>query len=114
MGLFLSFKSGPCVFAVSVVPGVNYFSPVPWVKFHNKLTDVPANESFDRTQAISGVLQPGTTCWQMPRADRMAVIIDASDYFHDYIRYYNAERIKLGLGGLSPVTYRMQAAAAPA
>jgi phospholipase D1/2 len=69
------------VFAVTVVPGVNYFSPAPWVKFNNKLPDVPANESFDKTQPISDVLQPGTTCWQMPRADRMAVIIDASDYF---------------------------------
>jgi hypothetical protein len=32
---------------------------------------------------------------------------------HDYIRYYNVDRIKLGLGGLSPVAYRMRAAAAP-
>jgi putative transposase len=29
---------------------------------------------------------------------------------HDYIRYYNVDRIKLGLGGLSPVEYRMQGA----
>lgn len=27
------------------------------------------------------VLQPGKTCWQTSRADRMAVIIDAADYF---------------------------------
>ena len=27
---------------------------------------------------------------------------------HDYIRYYNHERIKLGLQGLSPVTYRLR------
>lgn len=33
---------------------------------------------------------------------------------HEYIDYYNADRIKLGLGGLSPIEYRMQAAAAPA
>lgn len=26
---------------------------------------------------------------------------------HDYIRYYNNERIKLGLQGLSPVGYRL-------
>lgn len=26
----------------------------------------------------------------------------------DYIRYYNNERIKLGLQGLSPVQYRMR------
>ncbi|MBB5272030.1 transposase InsO family protein [Quisquiliibacterium transsilvanicum] len=36
------------------------------------------------------------------------------DALHDYIRYYNEDRIKLGLGGLSPVAYRMQAAAATA
>lgn len=33
---------------------------------------------------------------------------------HDYIRYYNTDRIKIGLGGLSPMAYRMQAAVAPA
>jgi putative transposase len=27
---------------------------------------------------------------------------------HDYIRYYNHERIKLGLKGLSPVEYRLR------
>lgn len=27
---------------------------------------------------------------------------------HDYIRYYNHERIKLGLQGLSPVEYRIK------
>ena len=30
---------------------------------------------------------------------------------HDYIRYYNNERIKLGLRGLSPVDYRLNNAA---
>ena len=30
---------------------------------------------------------------------------------HDYIRYYNHERIKLGLQGLSPVEYRLRNAA---
>ena len=27
---------------------------------------------------------------------------------HDYIRYYNPERIKLGLPGFSPVEYRLR------
>ena len=27
---------------------------------------------------------------------------------HDYIHYYNHERIKLGLQGLSPVEYRLR------
>jgi transposase InsO family protein len=31
---------------------------------------------------------------------------------HEYIHYYNVDRIKLGLGGLSPVEYRMKGAAA--
>ena len=33
---------------------------------------------------------------------------------HEYIRYYNADRIKLGLKGLSPVAYRLQGAATAA
>ena len=32
----------------------------------------------------------------------------------DYIHYYNVDRIKLGLGGLSPVEYRMHTATAMA
>ena len=36
------------------------------------------------------------------------------DALHDYIRYYNVDRIKLRLGSLSPVAYRMQATAGPA
>lgn len=31
---------------------------------------------------------------------------------HEYIHYYNVDRIKLGLGGLSPVEYRLKSAAA--
>lgn len=27
------------------------------------------------------ILRPGTTCWIMARADRLAVIIDAANYF---------------------------------
>jgi transposase InsO family protein len=27
---------------------------------------------------------------------------------HDYVHYYNNERIKLGLQGLSPVAYRLK------
>ena len=34
------------------------------------------------------------------------------DAIHDYIAYYNVDRIKLGLGGLSPIEYRMQGATA--
>lgn len=33
---------------------------------------------------------------------------------HDYIRYYNHERIKLRLQGLSPVQYRLRNAACSA
>lgn len=33
---------------------------------------------------------------------------------HEYIHYYNVDRIKLGLGGLSPVEYRMKGATVPA
>ena len=30
---------------------------------------------------------------------------------HDYVHYYNNERIKLGLQGLSPVEYRLRSTA---
>ncbi|WP_085982708.1 IS3 family transposase [Pandoraea sp. B-6] len=30
---------------------------------------------------------------------------------HDYVHYYNRERIKLGLRGLSPVEYRLRGTA---
>ena len=30
---------------------------------------------------------------------------------HDYVHYYNHERIKLGLQGLSPVEYRLRSTA---
>lgn len=33
---------------------------------------------------------------------------------HDYVHYYNHERIKLGLQGFSPVEYRLRSAARPA
>lgn len=51
-------------------------------KIHNDNTcDVPANENHEWVQQTSGVLQPGTTCWRMAHANRMAVIVDAADYF---------------------------------
>lgn len=30
---------------------------------------------------------------------------------HDYVHYYNLERIKLGLQGLSPIEYRLRSSA---
>ena len=33
---------------------------------------------------------------------------------HDYVHYYNHERIKLGLQGLSPVEYRLRSTASSA
>ena len=31
--------------------------------------------------AAAPVLRPGQTCWRIERADRLAVIIDAAEYF---------------------------------
>jgi putative transposase len=36
---------------------------------------------------------------------------DLKEALHDYIHYYNVDRIKLGLRGLSPVAYRLRAEA---
>jgi len=38
-----------------------------------------------------------------------ASIEELESKLHDYIRYYNHDRIKLKLNGLSPVQYRTQA-----
>ncbi len=45
------------------------------------MTDVPAREMLETVRQTSSVLQAGSTCWQTAHANRMAVIIDAEDYF---------------------------------
>ncbi len=42
---------------------------------------MPASEPQVSAQHTRSVLQPGTTCWEAAHANRMAVIIDAADYF---------------------------------
>ena len=41
-------------------------------------------------------------------------IEELKEALHEYIRYYNVDRIKLGLKGLSPVAFRLHAAAVAA
>lgn len=38
-------------------------------------------ETVDRLPSPGRLLRPGETCWRLERAERMAVIIDAADYF---------------------------------
>jgi putative transposase len=56
----------------------------------------------------------GTLKCEMFHLNKFDTTEALKDALDDYIRYYNVDRIKLGLGGLSPVAYRMQDAAAPA
>lgn len=56
----------------------------------------------------------GTLKCEMFHLNKFDTTEALTDALHDYIRYYNVDRIKLGHGGLSPVAYRKQAAAAPA
>ncbi|WP_232480813.1 phospholipase D-like domain-containing protein [Roseomonas sp. KE2513] len=44
------------------------------------MTD-PEQSKRGEPDRASQVLMPGTTCWRLAHADRMAVIIDAADYF---------------------------------
>lgn len=44
----------------------------------------------------------------VPARLTFAVFAGSEPTVHDYIRYYNHERIKLGLQGLSPVEYRLR------
>ena len=43
--------------------------------------DTVADVVSNGNQRSGHVLQPGSTCWRTARANRMAVIIDAADYF---------------------------------
>lgn len=56
----------------------------------------------------------GTLKCEMFHLNKFDTTEALKEALHDYIRYYNVDRIKLGLGGLSPVAYRKQATAAPA
>lgn len=44
--------------------------------------------------------------------DKFKCLGELKEALHEYIRYYNVDRIKLALKGLSPEAFRLQAAAA--
>ena len=54
----------------------------------------------------------GTLKIEMYHGQRFASIEELRAAIDEYIDYYNHDRIKMGLGGMSPVAYRTQAAAA--
>lgn len=54
----------------------------------------------------------GTLKCELFYVSKFESIETLKDALHDYIRYYNVDRIKLSLKGLSPVEYRQQAAIA--
>jgi putative transposase len=53
----------------------------------------------------------GTLKCEMFYPSKFESIQELKEALHEYIRYYNVDRIKLGLRGLSPVAFRLQAAA---
>lgn len=62
----------------------------------------------------SGPLSQRITCG-FPRHEMIVASPNSLDALeagvHDYVYYYNHERIKLGLQGLSPVQYRLRSTA---
>jgi transposase InsO family protein len=52
----------------------------------------------------------GTLKCELFYVNKFESIETLEEALHDYIRYYNADRIKLSLKGLSPIEYRQQAA----
>ena len=54
----------------------------------------------------------GTLKSEFFHLNKFASIEQLENGLAEYIRYYNCERIKLGLGGLTPVQFRMQASQA--
>ena len=56
----------------------------------------------------------GTLKYELFYLSRFKSIQELREALHEYIDYYNVDRIKLGLKGLSPVAYRLQGAATAA
>lgn len=54
----------------------------------------------------------GTLKCELFYVNKFDSIETLKEALHDYIRYYNVDRIKLSLKGMSPVEYRLQAATA--
>lgn len=54
----------------------------------------------------------GTLKCELFYLSKFKSIQELKEALHEYIRYYNVDRIKLGLKGLSPVAFRLQGAAA--
>ena len=46
--------------------------------------------------------------------NKFKTVVELKEALHKYIRYYNVDRIKMGLKGLSPIAFRLQGAAATA
>jgi transposase InsO family protein len=53
----------------------------------------------------------GTLKCELFYLSKFESIQELKEALHEYIRYYNVDRIKLGLKGLSPVAFRLQTAA---
>jgi phospholipase D1/2 len=53
----------------------------PWNSMRQGIADAGAGDRMRYTEVEKPVLQEGHTCWRKARADRVAVIVDAAEYF---------------------------------
>ncbi|QDR67793.1 IS3 family transposase [Pseudomonas sp. BJP69] len=87
-----------------------------YYRYRNRLEEMGLEQSMSRKgNCLDNARMEsffGTLKTEMYHAQRFASIEDLSAAIDEYIDYYNHDRIKMGLAGLSPVAYRNQAAAA--
>ncbi|QDR66415.1 IS3 family transposase [Pseudomonas sp. BJP69] len=87
-----------------------------YYRYRNRLEEMGLEQSMSRKgNCLDNARMEsffGTLKTEMYHGQRFASIEDLSAAIDEYIDYYNHDRIKMGLAGLSPVAYRNQAAAA--
>ncbi|MBA6135414.1 IS3 family transposase [Pseudomonas juntendi] len=87
-----------------------------YYRYRNRLEEMGLEQSMSRKgNCLDNARMEsffGTLKTEMYHGQRFARIEDLSAAIDEYIDYYNHDRIKMGLAGLSPVAYRNQAAAA--
>lgn len=87
-----------------------------YYKYRNRLEEMGLDQSMSRKgNCLDNARMEsffGTLKSEMFYRERFGSIGDLQAAIDEYIRYYNHDRIKMNLGGLSPVTYRARAAVA--
>ncbi len=87
-----------------------------YIRYRHRLEEMGLEQSMSRKgNCLDNARMEsffGTLKSEMFYRERFTCISDLRAAIDEYIHYYNHDRIKMGLGGLSPVAYRAQSAVA--